>query len=143
MPDGTFHTVRVTFERGVYRDLEIRSGASLYSFAEAIVEAYGFSFDHAFGFFSKTTGNVWRSPLRYELFADMGVRESNTKSVKRTKVEEAFPQVRSKMIFLYDYGDEWRFKLEVIAIRNLEAGAQYPRVVKTVGEAPPQYGDRD
>jgi hypothetical protein len=143
MPDATVHTVRVTLERGIYRDIELRSGASLYNLAQAILGAFGFDFDHAFGFFSNTKGDVWRSPLRYELFADMGLREGNAKSVKRTKIEEAFTEVGSRMTFLFDYGDEWEFRTEVVGIGKPEAGAKYPRVVKTVGEAPPQYGDAD
>jgi hypothetical protein len=35
--------------------------------AKAIVQAFGFEFDHAFGFCSKLTGrNVIRSQLKYE-----------------------------------------------------------------------------
>ena len=141
MPADTVHVLRATLERGVHRDIEARSGASLYDLAAAIVEAYGFDFDHAFGFFSNTSGNVWRSPVRYELFADMGMRDRDAKSVKRTKLEEAFPKVGAKMRFLFDYGDEWQFRVEVIAIGPPAAGAAYPRVVQSVGEAPPQYGD--
>jgi hypothetical protein len=143
MPDETIHAVRVTYEREVYRDFEVRGSESLYNFAKAIVAAFDFDFDHAFGFFAGTTGNIWRSPVRYELFADMGVRDGAAKSVKRTKVEEAFPKPGSKMRFLFDYGDEWQFKVEVTAMRPHQAGTKYPRVVKAVGEAPSQYGERD
>jgi hypothetical protein len=44
------------------------------------------------------------------------------------------------MLFLFDYGDEWRFKVELIGLGRKEK-AVYPRVVKRVGEAPPQYPD--
>ena len=45
------------------------------------------------------------------------------------------------MTFLFDYGDEWRFKVEVIGIGEPEPKARYPKVIKTVGDAPPQYGE--
>jgi len=43
------------------------------------------------------------------------------------------------MLFLFDYGDEWRFKVEVIGLGEQMPETDYPRVVATVGTAPPQY----
>jgi hypothetical protein len=45
------------------------------------------------------------------------------------------------MLFLFDYGDEWRFKVGLIGLGRKEPNAVYPRVLKRVGEAPPQYPD--
>jgi hypothetical protein len=47
------------------------------------------------------------------------------------------------MLFLFDYGDQWQFKVELIGLGQKEAKAAYPRVVKQVGAAPPQYPDLD
>ena len=67
--------------------------------------------------------------------------ESDAGSVKRTKVAQAFPDVGSKMLFLFDYGDEWQFKVEVIGLGEKVPKARYPKVIKSVGTAPPQYPD--
>ena len=69
--------------------------------------------------------------------------ESDAKSVKRTKMAQAFPDVGSKMLFLFDYGDEWQFKVEVIGLGEKVPKARYPRVIKSMGTAPPQYPDPD
>ena len=66
-----------------------------------------------YGFYSKLTGRLFDSPRRFELFAD--IEGSGSISVKRTRVITAFQHVGSKMTFLYDYGDEWRFAVEVVA----------------------------
>ena len=54
----------------------------------------------------------------HELFADMDDPDiaewTDAKSVKRTPIAEAFPAVGHKMLFLFDYGDDWRFVVEVI-----------------------------
>ena len=97
--------------------------------------------DHAFGFYSKLTGHVFDSPVKYELFADMG--ESDARSVKRTRIAEAFPAVGTKMTFHFDYGDDWQFRVEAIGQNRKERGGKYPRLLKTVGEAPEQYPDPD
>lgn len=45
---------------------------NLYKLAEAIVSAYGFDFDHAFGFFSKIVEiRYFDSEIKYELFTDL------------------------------------------------------------------------
>jgi hypothetical protein len=139
---ATIHTFRVSLRARLYRDIEIRSNASLYDLAEAIVRSYDFGLDHAFGFFSNLTGNIFQSPIRYDRFADTEAGGSS-RSVKRTKIERVFPKVGTKMLFLFDYGDEWRFKVEVIGISKPEPKRRYPRVVKTVGEAPAQYAGAD
>jgi hypothetical protein len=135
------HIFRLSVQKPVYRDIEILSDKSLYDLAKAIVDAFNFNFDHAFGFYSKLTGNYFDSPIKYELFADMG--ESEARSVKRTRIAEAFPRVKSKLLFLFDYGDDWMFKVECIGQGERVPKAKYPRIVKSVGVAPIQYPDPD
>ena len=109
MPSRT-HIFRVRLWPKVSRDIEIESSKSLYDLAAAIVRAFDFDFDHAFGFYSKLDDYVFDAPVRYELFADQdGDREAQ--SVKRTTIAQAFPEPGSKMQFLFDYGDNWRFGL--------------------------------
>ena len=67
--------------------------------------------------------------------------ESEARSVKRTRILEAFPTVGAKMTFLFDYGDNWQFRIEAIGQNRKERGAKYPRLLKTIGEAPEQYPD--
>jgi hypothetical protein len=144
------HIFRVRLWPKVYRDIEIDSNKSLYDLAAAIVRGFGFDFDHAFGFFSKLTGYIYDSPVRYELFADLdddpgaaGDHRGKAGSVKRTTVAQAFPEIGSKMLFLFDYGDHWEFRVEVIGFGEKVPRARYPRVLAVVGKAPPQYPDFD
>jgi hypothetical protein len=127
-------------EPEILREIEVPADRKLVDFAKDIVSAFDFDFDHAFGFYSKLTGReVMRSQPKYELFADMG-EETNARSVKRTRVAEAFPVVGNKMLFLFDYGDDWRFVVEVIGIGQKEPKARYPQLLKKVGASPEQYG---
>jgi len=51
-------------------------------------------------------------------------------------------KLRKTFLYLFDYGDEWRFKVQLVKInQQADAGAQYPRVVESVGDPPPQYPD--
>ena len=143
MAGATTHIFRASLRPKLYREIEIDSGKSLYDLAEGIVGAFDFDLDHAFGFYSKLTSHYFDSPSKYELFADLEGGESDAGSVKRTKVAQAFPEVGSKMLFLFDYGDQWQFKVEVIGLGEKVPKARYPKVVKSVGTAPPQYPDPD
>lgn len=141
MTESTTLILRASLGSRLYRDIEMSSSSTLAELAEAIVAAFGFDMDHAYGFYSKLTGKLFDSPRRFELFADL--EGSGSRSVKRTRVITAFQKVGSAMTFLYDYGDEWRFRVEVVATGQAQPGpgAGYPRIVSKLGKAPPQYPD--
>src|SRR5450759_885803 len=82
----------------IYRDIEIEPSKSLYRLAEAIVTAFGFDFDHAFGFYSgRKPGTLLSSLPRYELFADVGGAAPGVGGVKKTSVLQAFPEIGHTM----------------------------------------------
>ena len=132
---------RASLKPKIYRDFEISSAGSLYALAQAIVRFFDFDFDHAFGFYSGLKGDIYRSSTRYELFVDLGEGEGGARSVKRTRVVEAFPSVGTKMRFLFDYGDEWVFLVELIDRKPKEPKVRLPRLVLAAGKAPAQYPD--
>lgn len=141
MTKSTTHILRASLKAKLYRDVEIDSARSLRDLAEAIVGAFDFEFDHAFGFYSKLTGPYHQSPERYELFADMEDGESDADSVERTTVEQAFPNIGKALLFIFDYGDEWRFQVELRALGEKALKTRYPRLVASMGDAPSQYPD--
>jgi hypothetical protein len=145
MAHRTTHAFRVSLqhEPSIFREIEVSSSMALSGFARAIVTAFGFDFDHAFGFYSKLTGrDVLGSEPRYELFRDIG-ESTDSLSVKRTAVGDAFEEPSQKMLFLFDYGDDWRFVVELLRIGPAKKGTRYPKVVAQHGTAPEQYPDPD
>lgn len=131
--------IRAALGAKIYRDIEIEASKSLYRLAEAIISAFGFDFDHAFGFYGGDPYAARRVQPRYELFADMGEADPDVLGVKKTKVTEAFPMIGRSLVFLFDYGDEWRFRIKLKANGIKLAKVRYPRVVARQGEAPEQY----
>jgi hypothetical protein len=141
MADSETLIFRASLTPKVYRAFEIADTSSLYVLAQAIVRSFDFDFDHAFGFYSKLKGNIYGSPVRYELFVDMGEAEGEARSVKRTRAIEAFPSVGIKMRFLFDYGDGWEFLVELIKRKPREPKVKLPRLLISAGKAPAQYPD--
>jgi len=127
----------------VYRDVEIEASKSLYKLAETIVSAFGFHFDHAFGFYSGAPYAAKRKLPIYELFADMGEADAGVLGVEKTKISEAFPAVGHSLTFLFDYGDDWLFRVKLKGTGKKVPKVRYPRIVESKGEAPEQYPDPD
>jgi len=129
----------------IQREIEVPADFSLYKLAEAIVDAYDFDFDHAFGFFRKITESWnFQDTEKYELFADMenqGIEPVDAGSVEKTKVSQVWKNPKDKMLFLFDYGDDIRWIITLKGFGEKQAGVKYPRVLSAKGEAPEQYPD--
>ena len=141
MAESETFVFRASLRPKIYRAFEISAASSLHTLAQAIVRFFDFDFDHAFGFYSRLKGNIYDSPVQYELFVDMGEGESDARSVKRTRIIEALPKVGTKMRFLFDYGDEWVFLVELVKREPRETKIKLPRLLSSVGKAPVQYAD--
>lgn len=129
----------------IIREIEVAGNVNLYKLADAIVGAYGFNFDHCFGFFSKITETrFFDSEKQYELFTDLieegeDIEPTGAGSVKKTKISDVWSVSGDKMLFLFDYGAEWLFVVELIGFGKKELKIKYPRVLKSIGRAPKQY----
>jgi hypothetical protein len=145
MTQATTHIIRIVpqDDPSVYREIEIESQKTLSDLARAIVEAFDFDFDHAFGFYPQEVKRGGkRSQPKYELFADMG-EDTDALSVRKTRITDAFPQEGHTMMFLFDYGDNWQFTVEVVGMGEKVPKTRYPRVLKKEGTPPEQYGTWD
>ena len=128
----------------IIREIEVGENVSLYKLAEAIVGSYNFYFDHCFGFFDDTGSNYLKSEKKYELFTDLIeegelLEPTGAGSVKKTKVKEVWQNLGDKMLFLFDYGANWKFIVELINFGKRDKTKKYPRILKKVGKALRQY----
>ncbi len=122
------------------RKIGISGTKSLYNFAGTIVKAFGFYFDHCFGFYSNLVSRN-DSSVGYELFADIGEEplRQHFKGVKKTKISEAFGATGTKMLFFFDYGDAWHFIVELKEMRDTLPNESLPVLLESIGKAPIQY----
>lgn len=120
-------------------ELAIGGACSLHDLAKLIVKSVGFDFDHAFEFCNNLK-NPYRSEERYTLFADIGNGEAGDRSVKRTQVAEVFRPKR-KMVFHFDYGDDWFFLVTCTAAKESAAKKPFKKILCTGGTPPVQYPD--
>ncbi len=119
-------------------ELAIDGELSLYDLAAFIIKTVKFDFDHAFEF-GDNVKNPYQSKKTYSLFADMGeeVKETDI-GVKNTPISKVF-RPRRKMIFLFDYGDEWLFLLTCRKVQESDHKKGYKKAHSKIGQPPVQY----
>lgn len=135
---------KLVSNKEIIREIEVVENMNLYKLAEAIIVAYDFNFDHAFGFYSSMKDDYFKSERIYELFADLkegGIEPTGAGSVEKTKIGEVWKKVGDKMMFLFDYGDGWQFVVEFLGFGEKQPKIKYPRLVISKGIAPEQYPD--
>lgn len=134
-------------ENVCWREVEITTDKSLSKLAEGVVTAFEFDFDHAYGFYSNLDDDYYSSQAKYELFADMDddmtLGSQPALSVEKIKSGKVFHELGQKMQFIFDYGDEWRFLIELTGFGEKVARRRYPCITNATGEAPSQYPGRD
>lgn len=45
--------------------------------------------------------------------------------------------------YLFDFGDDWWHRIRVNSIKEADSKKKYIKLIKSVGESPPQYPDYD
>lgn len=123
----------------VTRRLDLPQTTSLFSLGAGILAAYEFDMDHAFGFYDRLN-DPWGSTQRFTSLADF-LDDSDPQhggSVKKTTAGALFAK-QPEWLFLFDFGDEWRFHLKLVS--QNESGKPGVRVIAAKGDAPDQYPD--
>ena len=125
----------------VVRRVAVSGNKTLLHLAQVILDAFDFDCDHCFGFYGDINKHPGREQTEvYEAFVDAGAEPTNdqAQSVEQTKISSVFKAFGKKMLFVFDYGDDWRFIVELKEIRE-ESAEILPRVLNSVGIAPAQY----
>lgn len=132
---------RVTFEDydDVYRDIEIRSTQTFEDFHHAIQSAIGFDGSKPASFYM--SNDHWikgREITSRELTEEQA---SVIASMRKSRLCDFIADPHQKIYYLFDFTAKWAFHAELSKImKSDEPGAEYPRCVKSTGEAPKQYG---
>jgi len=131
------YKLRVSFEEheDIYRDIEVRSSQTFYDLHEVILQSIGFDTKHAASFF--VSDEYWRKNDEITLLEED--LEDGVKLMKKVKISSTVVQPNQRYIYLYDKQVLWSFNIEMIKLVPEDVRAQYPRCIKTVGQAPKQY----
>jgi hypothetical protein len=120
----------------VWRDIEIAEDQTLEDLHLAIQRAYEWDDDHLYSFFmsgrewdqGSEIGSPWSETRRHTHQVEMGSLD-----LKPGK----------KFLYLFDYGDNHEFDVQILTTNPSAPKGSYPKVVGQKGKAPPQYPDCD
>ena len=127
------YTFKVSYDRqpDVWRTLELTATQTLADLHAAIQHAFEFDFDHLYSFFM--SGRAWDKPSEYAARPEAGERGVNL------PIGELTLRPREKFLYLFDYGDEHHFTVQLVGTNPDAPKGRYPRMVESHGDAPPQY----
>lgn len=129
------YVIRVSLSKYCRRDLNFSGSFTLEDLADMILFAFDFDNDHLHAFFMD--GKPYSdAECYYSQYAEEEGIASNEIKVEALELNE-----KQKFLFVFDFGDDWRFKCEVIKIIDIFEGK--PHVSNILGEAPEQYPDYD
>ena len=129
------YTFKVTYQQkpSVWQLIEITEDQTLDDLHYTILSAVDFDSDHLYSFYM--SGRAWDDSTEYASpYAD-------GPSADEVKIGDLSLRMKQKFLYLFDYGDEHRFDVQLVGI-NPEAAQEgrYPRIVERHGKAPQQYG---
>lgn len=125
------YVVKVLLKRGVWRRIQLSSRHTLHGLHEVILEAYDFYDDHLYAFFME--GMPWLGEAYWSPRNDEGPYAD------KTKLGSLNLEIKQKFLYLYDFGDEWIFSVQVEKISETGTSILKPSIIETRGEAPEQY----
>lgn len=130
-PEKNAWVISVKLGKGCYRHLKVPKTKTLSDFADIILWSFEFVNDHAHAFFMDN--KAWSQADAYYLagFSDDGP-ERYTENVSLEILK-----VKQKFVFVFDFGDDWRFSCTVLREVVDSDGEAYE--IKCVGEPPEQY----
>ena len=122
--------IRITVEKGIYREIQIPKMQSFAELADAILWAFDFDNDHAHAFFMD--GVPWSDQVYYPGYLEEERSLGNSEEVTLDKLSSD-----QRFLFVFDFGEEWHFDCQVI--RDCLWMSRDIFLCESVGEAPAQY----
>jgi hypothetical protein len=119
---------RVTFDEpeDVSRDIEIKPAQTFETFHKSILQAIHFDNSGEAVFF--TSDDYWRKEVKIPFDQFPG-----------KKISEFIEGPHQKFIYEYSSKTKWTFTVELAKIIEGDPKNEYPRLVKSAGDAPAQY----
>ncbi len=130
----------------VCRTIQVRGNQTLHALHNAIFDAFDREDEHMYEF--QVGGKKPMDPKArcYVLPMAMDSPFEDRKpagNVTRATIGSLGLKKGQAFYYWFDFGDDWWHQINVAAIEDKAPPGKYPKVIKRVGESPPQYIDWD
>ena len=125
-----------------FRDLEIESEQNFLDLHKAIKEAFAFIGQEMASFY--VSNESWEKGPEIPL-ADLGFAEEGEVPalMEEVRISDHIRSTSQRFIYAYDFLHMWMFMVELIQVGDPKPGANYPRVVMSMGTAPDEHSKED
>jgi hypothetical protein len=114
--------VKIFEAKRVWRQIEILGGQSLDDLHRAIFKAFSFDEEHLYAFY--LSNKFW------DLTAEYAHPEAEGRSASKAVISKLGLALKQKIAYVFDFGDERRFEVELVAVHDAEPKLNYPRESK-------------
>jgi hypothetical protein len=129
----------------ISRTIQIRGDQTLQALHEAIFNAFDREDDHMYEFQVGGNGPMDRKARRCTLLVsdDIAAEGGPAEDVHKTTIGSLGLKINDAFGYWFDFGDDWWHQINVVAIEETSGRGKFPKVIKRVGQSPPQYVDWD
>lgn len=131
LTQGNVFVFKVSLNKKTWRKIVISASHTLEHLHQTILGAFEFSEDHLYAFFMD--GKPWS---KFAYWA-RGAEKEPLANQTLLKSLDLFPG--QEFLYLYDFGDEWRFTVELIEVQDAKIIPLRGKVIEEKGKAPEQY----
>lgn len=134
---------RAYFEEddSIYRDIAIRHTQTFYDLHMAILKAFEFDSKHSATFYR--SNDNWQRGREISLEKYDKQYKADPLLMKETAIGSEIRDPNQKFIYVYDFGKNWTFLVELINVSKEEnPKLTYPATIRAEGIAPSQYGTK-
>lgn len=136
---GRFHIeISLPHAKGVSRKIEFSADHTLADIHDNIQRTFNFDNDHKYAFF-----------LDYIPFSNNGYHDHRDKEFTEgpfsdeVMLGELSWNIGDKILYLFDFGDNWLFDVVLIDINEQAGALMVPKIIESKGTPPPQYDNID
>ena len=133
--DDVLYEFRVSLSNKCYREILCRGHHTFEDLHLAIQDAFDFDNDHLYSFY--LDGKKWSSRSINHPYCDEPPYSDDV------LIGGAGLRIKQKILYLFDFGDEWKFNVTLLSIKRSEDLPLHPVISKSVGDAPDQYPSYD
>ncbi len=132
---------RVSFEDydDISRDIEIKSNQTFADFHKALHQSIAFDGNASASFYM--SNDYWHKGKEITLL-EKDQKTENVSLMEKAQLKNFIVDPHQKIYYIFNFDKPWTFHIELIKIViNEDAKISYPLCVKSIGEAPKQFGN--
>jgi hypothetical protein len=133
---------RVTFEDydEVIREIDVKSNQTFHDLHQAIHKSTGYNPEFSSSFY--VSNDQWTKGEEITFMPNKRRIERGVKLMDKVKLSSFIDDPHQKFYYTFNFDRPFDFHVELMKIiLNETAGVDYPAVIRSVGEAPKQFGN--